>query len=163
MCNPNGCFGSNVTSNTFILGPQSSDYIVFSIHAGANLGTGTVQVRLENSANSSDFVEYTITAIATGNETTSFVEINSESNGWLSQNFPNPASGTTHIKYKLPKHNVDAKIVIRDAIGRQVANHELSDQIGLLRLDENLLGGLYFYTLFINGEEFDTKRMHLIR
>lgn len=79
----------------------------------------------------------------------------------LYQNTPNPTSGNTEIRYKLPLQSVSANITIYDMNGRQIRTIELSGSgEGYVNVSTSELeSGIYLYSLIINGQEADTKRM----
>ena len=84
----------------------------------------------------------------------------------LSQNYPNPFNPNTQINFLLERTN-EVKLVIYDILGREVKvliNNRLND--GDYSVDFNgseLSSGIYFYTLFIGGNRFDTKKMVLVK
>ncbi len=83
----------------------------------------------------------------------------------LFQNAPNPFNNATEIKYYLPNHTEQASIVIFDVNGNQLHNFVLHDK-GYNSVTVNagkLVAGTYLYSLNINGQTVDTKRMVLIR
>lgn len=80
----------------------------------------------------------------------------------LSQNAPNPLHESTDIDYVLPeKYNV-ASLVIQDLNGRQVAQFELTESVGKITFRPQSYGlgtGTYVYSLVIDGNIVDTKKM----
>lgn len=163
MCNPNGCFDTGTPSNTFILGGSSSGTVVFQIHAGSNLGTGTANVRFENAANTNDYTEFIITGIAMGGgTTTAIIEASNSGNLVLSQNYPNPFSNYTLIDYNLNSDN--GLLVITDLSGKTVKKYILNGQSGQITISDNLNAGTYFYSLWDNESVvIDSKMMQVVK
>ncbi|MCX7834012.1 MAG: choice-of-anchor J domain-containing protein [Ignavibacteria bacterium] len=101
--------------------------------------------------------------IPTGLEWTHQIPTNYE----LKQNYPNPFNPTTTIEFALPKTgNVTLKVF--DIAGREVDilinNQELT--AGTVKYVYNaskLASGVYFYSLIVNGNVIDTKKMLLIK
>jgi len=82
--------------------------------------------------------------------------------GVLGQNIPNPANGTTTIKYEIyTESNIEIRIynITGQLIKKlQLGIHQQGNYQIVVPL-ENITNGIYNYTLFINGEKTDTKKM----
>jgi len=84
----------------------------------------------------------------------------------LSQNYPNPFNSSTKISFSLEKKS-HVKVTVYDILGREVivlasnvfnnGGHNLSFNA------DNLASGLYFYTMYLDGILFDTKKMILVK
>jgi uncharacterized delta-60 repeat protein len=83
------------------------------------------------------------------------------SNAYLEQNYPNPQTGNTLIRYHLPAATTNAKVVITDMKGQVIKSIDLNSRgDGQINLDAaTLAAGTYNYSLWIGGKEVDTKRM----
>ena len=82
----------------------------------------------------------------------------------LFQNVPNPATGETRIRYELPDGTTDARIGIYQPDGKEVSLHNLSEAQGELVIrGGELKPGMYLYSLIVNGQVQDTKRMVVTR
>lgn len=81
----------------------------------------------------------------------------------LQQNSPNPFSQTTTISYSLADNVQNAMICIYNMNGTQLKCIKLNQASnGSITIDSGeLVAGLYFYTLIVNGDAIDTKRMIL--
>ena len=80
----------------------------------------------------------------------------------LYQNTPNPfGSGGTRINYYLPEGTMGASIVFFDAYGNKLKEVQLSQTgMGSININPNQLSnGVYTYSLVINGNVVDTKKM----
>jgi hypothetical protein len=98
---------------------------------------------------------------AIGNETET---VNSFS---LLQNYPNPFNPVTNISFEIQKPAyVTLKIYnVSGAEVETLINNE-SMQAGtrsVIYSGEKLSSGIYFYTLFINGQKIDTRKMMLVK
>ncbi len=84
----------------------------------------------------------------------------------ISQNYPNPFNASTSIQYSIVRTS-DVKIIMYDVLGREIRtliNTRLSAGNYVLSFNANdLASGLYFYTLFLDGNQFDSKKMVLIK
>lgn len=80
----------------------------------------------------------------------------------LEQNLPNPFQRETLIQFSLPDALVSAQIQLSDINGKIIRNYSLSkDQKQLSIKSENLEKGTYFYSLIIDNELVETKKMIL--
>lgn len=72
---------------------------------------------------------------------------------------PNPAIGSTSIKYDFP-HAAKAKIKIYNAIGTLMKEVRIDDENGKITIStEELSNGVYFYSLLVNDKIVGTKRL----
>jgi photosystem II stability/assembly factor-like uncharacterized protein len=107
-------------------------------------------------------ITYTVTPV-TGNSQISSEIPKSYS---LSQNYPNPFNPTTQIKYDVARASY-VTIKIHDVLGNEVAmvvSGNLS--AGKYAADfnaSNLATGIYFYSLIVDGQKVDTKKMMLVK
>ncbi|MEO1450075.1 MAG: tail fiber domain-containing protein [Bacteroidota bacterium] len=91
-------------------------------------------------------------------------KFNSFGQAQLFQNRPNPFKEATIIRYQLPKEAERAEIYVFDMQGQQIATYTNLDQSGELTIQAAALNaGMYLYSLVINGQEVDTKRMILTK
>ncbi|WP_185154024.1 tail fiber domain-containing protein [Fulvivirga sp. M361] len=81
----------------------------------------------------------------------------------LYQNTPNPFDQSTTIRYYLPEDTQKAQLFLYDINGQQVRNIELSENgAGSMTITAGELGaGIYFYTLYADGEVSQTRKMLL--
>jgi len=99
---------------------------------------------------------------------TNIKQISSEipTNSQLKQNYPNPFNPTTSIKFKVQSLK-NVKLNVYDITGKEIAelvNEKLSAGEYEYQFNgNNLSSGIYFYSLFINGDLIDTKRMMLVK
>lgn len=87
------------------------------------------------------------------------------------QNYPNPFNPKTNIKYSiisnLKGETSNVKLIVYDIQGKEAAilvNEKQS--AGTYEVDFSGRGyssGVYFYTMFINGRQYDSKKMILIK
>jgi hypothetical protein len=89
----------------------------------------------------------------------------------LSQNYPNPFNPSTNIKYQV-KDNSFVTLKIFDILGKEVAtlvNEKQSPGTYETQFPNNLItsnqlpSGIYFYSLFVDGDKIDTKKMVLLK
>lgn len=107
-------------------------------------------------------IVYNVTDITSNQQTSGEIP----SKFGLSQNYPNPFNPTTQIKYDIAKASY-VSIKVYDMIGNEVAtvvNGNLTP--GTYAADfnaSNLATGVYFYTLAVDGQNIDTRKMILVK
>jgi len=81
----------------------------------------------------------------------------------LDQNRPNPFSQNTRIRYFLPEGTTSASLLITNLEGRQLKRIDIDQRgEGTLTLQASALpAGMYLYTLLVDGEILETRRMVL--
>jgi len=81
----------------------------------------------------------------------------------LYQNSPNPFDVVTEIRYELATDSRTAEMIVFDMNGRQVRKFSnLKAGPGSIQLEGSQLeSGMYLYSLLVDGQEIDTKRMIL--
>ena len=78
----------------------------------------------------------------------------------ISNPYPNPANLNCTISYSVPKSINSAKFVLQDIIGSKVAENCINDKEGKLTINTSLLTeGLYFYSFFLDGKLFQTRKL----
>lgn len=85
----------------------------------------------------------------------------------LSQNYPNPFNPVTTINFTLPKAGT-VSLKIYDVTGTEVMNVINNEQISAGTKSQfidasGLSSGIYFYSLYIDGQKIDTKKMMLVK
>jgi hypothetical protein len=84
---------------------------------------------------------------------------------YLEQNTPNPASGTTTIRYHIPEQSTSAHLILTNAKGQVVKTVSLNNRgVGQVNLATSMLAaGTYTYSLWVDGKQADTKRLVIAR
>lgn len=84
----------------------------------------------------------------------------------LKQNYPNPFNPSTTIEFAIPKAGF-VSLKVYDITGKEISSDiNVMMNPGAVKHNFNgsgLASGTYFYTLYVNGERIDTKKMVLIR
>jgi len=98
--------------------------------------------------------------LASGNSLTVNLEKNQ---AFLGQNFPNPHKGETSIDYFIPENSKSASLKVYDISGKLIKSISINTKgAGKLNLMANELNnGNYVYSLFINEQVFETRKMIL--
>ncbi|GIV35575.1 MAG: hypothetical protein KatS3mg031_3110 [Chitinophagales bacterium] len=95
-----------------------------------------------------------------GNANHLTVELSSLQVVILEQNVPNPFKEQTSISYFIPEETGKAQMLFFDITGRIIKTVELQKGYGIMTVfAQNLSSGTYSYSLVIDGEVVETKRM----
>lgn len=74
--------------------------------------------------------------------------------------YPNPVQDQAFIDYKLHSDFVKAKISIHNVLGKTIADYDLPFSETRLKLSaDDLLPGVYFYTVYLNNSGILTRKM----
>lgn len=84
----------------------------------------------------------------------------------LFQNYPNPFNPKTNIKYKIANYK-SITLKVFNLLGKEImtlVNKKLEPGIYEVNFNgNNLASGIYFYSLSVNGNTIDTKKMLLLK
>ncbi|MBC8035438.1 MAG: T9SS type A sorting domain-containing protein [Chitinophagaceae bacterium] len=93
---------------------------------------------------------------------TSIREITNTSSNKLHQNKPNPFNGSTVIEYSIAGTTTNAYLIIYDLTGKEKLRFTANSGKGKVTINaDQLVNGMYLYSLIINGTEIETKKMIL--
>lgn len=80
----------------------------------------------------------------------------------LYQNTPNPFTERTEIRFSLPENTQDAFVYLFDMTGKMLKQIPIDSSMQSVTINGyELQAGIFLYSLVINGQEIDTKRMIL--
>lgn len=97
-----------------------------------------------------------------GARSTSALNIATSSSAKLYQNTPNPFTERTEIRFSLPNEASNAYIYIFDLSGKMLRQIPVDSSMQRVTVNGyELSAGIYLYSLVVNGQEIDTKRMIL--
>ncbi|MEM1318804.1 MAG: tail fiber domain-containing protein [Bacteroidota bacterium] len=78
----------------------------------------------------------------------------------LRQNRPNPFNGVTTIEYNIPQDMNNADLVVYDVRGVELQRVNVAAGQGSVDFDaSNLSGGVYFYSIEVNGQNVARQKM----
>lgn len=84
----------------------------------------------------------------------------------LNQNYPNPFNPVTKIEYSVSRSS-NIQIKVYDVLGNEVKsvvnNYSAPGKYSISFDASNLSSGIYFYSMFSDGQRIDTRKMMLIK
>jgi hypothetical protein len=163
FCWDDFCFSPQVfeVDDPIVLEPgetsTATDFYSDFYPMGVN-GTSYVEFEFFNDRESFETVSVVIKFVITADETS---VTHQELTRWtLSDPQPNPARGHTWINYSLPAGSSNAQIVVRNLLGKSVHTENISFGSNRVRINtQNLNNGIYIYSLIIDNQVVESKRL----
>ena len=148
---------------------ESADYVVLNsgesnaeddFHgdflSGGAIGTSLVSYRFFDIDNPTDYVE----AIVKFWSSPTGLDENIKKGIEISNAYPNPANDKFNINYNFETRPADARVKIVNLLGSVVKEVELDQNSDKLSMDiSDLNAGVYFYSVIINNEIYQTKKL----
>ena len=157
------CYPPNVdlSTSTVVLAPNAKDstfvgYLTPYDATGGIEGTSVVKYVFFNQNNPADSISavfiYTATQATTGIKT----RVLGKDDFYA---FPNPSSNELNIAFGDITSYSNARIIIRNALGSEMINNNISTTLNLSKIDVSRLErGVYFYTIQLDGQNVHTKK-----
>lgn len=120
--------------------------------------TSTVRYRITNLANPAETVELEYTFIVEEKKHKS--EIFHSRHITIHDVYPNPVTDFATINYRLHTETMQAKIVIHNILGSRLEEFELPYLETQVKITaDQLSGGIYFYTVYLDNEGVMTRKL----
>lgn len=129
----------------------------FGGHYGpqGNAGTTIIKYTFFKDGDETDAVSFIVQFVVTPSSVEDILARSSFSNA-----YPNPANGQTFLDYSFPQEVKSASLTLFNMLGQAVKTVELNNNTGRAVVALNDLNeGVYFYSLFINNELAQTKKL----
>lgn len=121
-----------------------------------NLGISIVKYKFYDFANPDDFVEVVVNYLSSPTA----IEEDIAQSVNFSNAYPNPALNTVNIDYSFDIRVDAASVKIVNLLGSVVKEVEMDQNGNRLRIDvSDLTAGVYFYSVVVNNEIFQTKKL----
>lgn len=74
--------------------------------------------------------------------------------------FPNPVQHEAFVEYQLHQDHIKAKMVIHNILGKPMGEYEMPYHESKIKvLAEDLASGIYFFTIYLDGNGVATRKM----
>ncbi len=121
---------------------------------------GLSEVRYEFFSQTESFDKVSVNILLNIENPTGFTDSDTRESIHLSNPQPNPARGFTWINYAVPAHKGNAQIVLRNLLGKKVHSENLDINGNRIRINtHNLTNGIYIYSLIIDSQMIESKRL----
>jgi hypothetical protein len=154
LCTNDGCFPYVPSGGTLgTVANGDSAYLHVQCGFVGIAGTHEIRVRVFETGNPTNadtitFLYHALSAIG--------VEDHSSATDELAQNYPNPFSASTTIRYNLNDPN--GKMVVTGVSGKVISEFPLNNAYGEITIG-NMSPGIYFYALYSNDALISRRKM----
>lgn len=136
---------------------QSADNFYADYKPQGHAGVSTLTYCFYNRLNQADSVCATIRFSASP---TGVLDVFKSDRSGVSEAYPNPARSVANINYALHQGWRNAEITVYSMLGSKVKTVKLKEDQGTVKLDvASLPTGMYFYTLAVDGNTMQTRKM----
>lgn len=159
FCFDNNCLDQKIEDYIVKVDPgQTLNTFQVALDAGLAAGESSVQYVVFNRAQPGQLLEFTLNY--TVEEKAEKANIYDSRFITLHDVYPNPVSDNATVVYKILNDRVKAQLRLHNLLGNVVADYDLSPQETQLRLRvDDLSEGIYFYTLYLEGESVVTRKL----
>ncbi len=157
------CYGGNVYVSPYFLNigaGQTNDEFSGHYQPAGNAGITRMCYSFFDDANPSDSTYFYTDFFASlvGIEDVGMNEVS------FSEPYPNPASSNFSINYTVPANALETTIKVHNLLGSVVKEESVFDNSGKVTFNvSDLNEGIYFYSITVNGETIQTKRLIISR
>lgn len=137
---------------------QTLGSLEVALDAGLVPGVSSVRYIAFNKSNPGDALEVELNFIV--EEKLEKANIYTSRNMTIQDVYPNPATNFAFVNYKIAEDNVKARVIVHNVLGNSVGEYDLSPLETKAKITtSDLNAGIYFYTLYINGEAVLTRKL----
>lgn len=141
---------------------QTTEEFVSVLNTGLVTGFSTVRYQIYTRGNPSNVIEHELTYVVEDQQRTS--TLFSSDDLILNEVYPNPVKEYAFIDYQVNNPDTEAKIIVHNVLGSVVGDfilNPLEKELKIPAVDYN--PGVYFYTLYVDGDGVITKKLVIRR
>lgn len=159
LCIDGNCLDQRVEDYLFKLDAgQSLTTFQVALEAGLVSGESVVRYQVYNRLNPGHIVEFELNFNV--EERPEKENIYSSRFVTLHDVYPNPVVDQAVVDYKIINDRVKAKLVVHNLLGNVVGEYPLPSIENFVRVKtDELVAGIYFYTLYVNNESVMTRKL----
>lgn len=159
FCLDKNCLDPTIEEFTKRIEPgETLTGLVYVVEAGIQNASTSIKLQVFPKGIPSDALDYSISLSV--NEKTVKPLIFQSKDITIEDVYPNPVQDIAYMHYRLHNENISAKVVIHNILGSPVKDIELSssEDRAKIMVDE-LISGIYFYTLYLDNTGVLTRKL----
>ena len=159
FCHDNHCLDQAVADIIVEVDPgETLNNLQVALEAGLVPGLSSVHYLAYNKTNPTEALEFDLNFIVEEKPEKSLIYTSNAVS--LQDVYPNPASDFAFVDYQVLEDQVKAKLVIHSILGNSMGEYELSVFENQAKIPTGELNaGIYFYTLYVDGEAVMTRKL----
>jgi len=159
FCKDDNCADPSVEDIIVKVEPgQTLTSLQVALEAGLVPGVSSVRYIAYNKSNPGEVLEVEINFVV--DEKPEKVNIYTSRSITLQDVYPNPTADFAFVDYKVVQDNVKARIILHNVLGNSVGEYNLNAWETKAKIQTaDLNAGIYFYTLYLNGEAVMTRKL----
>lgn len=153
------CWDANQEEITKKLEPgETAADLNYTFESGMQAIQSGIRIEVFPRSTPSELVERTSTLVVEEKPGRSFVFQSREIT--IHDVYPNPVQDQAFIDYKLHTETVKAKIVVHNVLGKAMGDYELAFDDNRVKIQaDDLVPGIYFYTVYLNNNGILTRKL----
>lgn len=159
FCQDARCLDENVEDFIVKVEPgQTLGSIDVALEAGLVPGLSSVRYIVYSKSNPGESLDIELNFIV--EEKPEKADIYTSRSITLQDVYPNPTSDLAFVDYKIAQDNEKVRIILHNVLGNSVGEYELSPLETKAKIQTaELNAGIYFYTLYVNGDAVMTRKL----
>jgi len=129
-----------------------------ALEAGLVPGTSSVRYIAYSKSNPNDALEIDLNFVV--EEKPEKADLYTSRTLTVQDVYPNPTSDLAFVDYKIAEDNVKCRLILHNVLGNSVGEYDLSPLETKAKIPTaELNAGIYFYTLYVNGDAVMTRKL----
>lgn len=132
--------------------------LVYSLESGIQSGQSTIKFQVFTKGNPADEVDYAVSVSVQEKDQKPIIFHSKDIT--IEDVYPNPVQDLAYMDYQIHNESVTAKLIIHNILGRAINEIELSPFEDRVKIQtDELVSGIYFYTLYLNNNGVLTRKL----
>ncbi len=159
FCISNNCLDASILEFSKRIGPgEVLQDLFYTLESGMQPMQTTLKFEFFPKGSPTEMVEHYINLAVEEKATKSYIYQSKEIT--IQDVYPNPVQENAYIDYKLHSESVKAKITLHNILGKPMGEYDLPISEDRVKIQaEDLLSGVYFYTVYLNNNGILTRKL----
>jgi Secretion system C-terminal sorting domain len=159
FCFNNHCLDAGIEEFSKKVEPgETLQDLFYTLESGIEPVQTNVKFEIFPKGNSHEAVDHAISILVEEKPTRSYIFQSKEIT--IQDIYPNPVQDQAFIDYKIHMESVKAKITLHNILGKPMGDHDLPYSETRLKLQvDDLVPGVYFYTVYLNSNGILTRKL----